>query len=76
MQRTMPTVAANLVHRVGQVSAANYLIGWTLAAIEDNPPETESQRMELYQGMCFVLETTRQVLGDVYRELSEENPAR
>ena len=61
-----------LAQRVGHVCAACSLVAWALLTILDNPPETESQRMELYQGMSFVMDTTNQILTDVYQELNKD----
>ena len=77
MENTQETKCRELAHRVGQVLAGFSLVAWSLESLatDANPPESESLRFELMTGMVFVLEMLAQRLGDVYRELNEENPA-
>ncbi len=77
MENTQETKHNELAHRVGQVQAGFSLVTWALESLATNanPPESESLSFELMTGMVFVLEILAQRLGEVYRELSEENPA-
>lgn len=77
METTQITKRDELAQCVGQVQAGFSLVAWSLESLATgaNPPEPESRQFELYTGMVFVLELLAQRLGDVYRELSAENPA-
>jgi hypothetical protein len=48
------------------------MLAWALESIEANPPQTEVQRMEVFEGMTYVLETMVGSLGDICRKLSPD----
>jgi hypothetical protein len=61
-----------LATEVNRNRSACRMLAWALESIEANPPQTEVQRMEVFEGMTYVLETMVGSLGDICRKLSPD----
>jgi hypothetical protein len=63
-----------LARRVGKVRSGCLLVAWMVEMIDEHvsPAQSEARRMELYEGMTFMLETLATTLDEVYGKLYVE----
>jgi hypothetical protein len=77
LEKLEVTERQDLAHEVGRLRSGCLLAAWAMMAMNEGvaPPETESLRFEVYEGMGYVLEILARELGAVYGRLNEEKTA-
>jgi hypothetical protein len=55
---------------VGEIRSTCCLLEWVFESYEANAPESEARRMELFEGMGFVVRAMVDRLGEIHGRLS------
>ena len=71
-----PSEENDLIHLLNKSSSMCSLAGWALEAINygSSPPESESLKMELFEGITYILETIRKTLGYIKGRIDNQTP--
>ena len=74
MENTQDSTRQDLVNGIAKHRSALLLVAWALDALatETNPPGTETERMELYEGLVGIVELLAKQLHEVYGILNKE----
>lgn len=79
METTKDAARHDLVNGIAKHRSALLVVAWALDALatEVNPSDSDSERMELYDGLVSIVELLAQQSHEVYGKLNKEiKPAR
>ena len=73
MRSSLDSKRDDLSESIGYSRSACLLVAWALDTIasESNPPDSEVKKVELFEGMTFVMEAIAQNLNTVHGQLNE-----
>ena len=74
MENTQDTALQDLVNGIAKHRSSLLLVAWALDALatEVSPSDTDSERMELYDGLVGIVELLAKQSHEVYGKLHKE----